>query len=191
MEETKEVISLLKEIKGSLRGIDISALSVALIAASSALAGTIITSIVQFLSSKTTSRNDLNKLTTQLKAELVSKQRQEWMDSIREKAADLLAEYDHVFELLTNKHYNNQDLLNQLHLSTSRKAIFIQLKLNPTKEPQKDVIDSIENLLLLFQSIMHDPSTSYDSDYDKCRIKYISSLNELFSNTWQRIKRLE
>ena len=191
MEEAKEVISLLNEIKGSLSSDNISALAVALIAAGAALSGTLITSLFQYLNSKKSAQHDLNKLNVQIKAELISKQRQEWMDTIREKAADLLAEYDHVYGLMTDKEYNNQERLHELHLSTARNAIYIQLKLNPKKDPQKEVIDSIESMLMFFQYVMHKPDENHDIDYDRCRKKYISSLNKLFSNTWQRIKRLE
>lgn len=192
MEGTELIISLLTDIKGQLSGGDgVSKMTVAFIAAGGALAGTLITSIFQLLNANVAAKNELSKLDAQLKAELVSKQRQEWMDSLREKAADLLAEYDHVFGLLTDAGGQNQEQLNKLHLSTARNAVFIQLKLNPEKDAQKAVIDSIESLLMLFQYVMYKPDENHEADYDRCRKVYIQSLNDLFSHTWQRIKRLE
>ncbi|WP_449286468.1 hypothetical protein [Marinobacter sp. PE14] len=192
MEGTELIISLLSDIKAQLsEGDGVSKMTIAIIAAGGALAGTLITSIFQFLNGKEAAKNERSKLDAQLKAELVSKQRQEWMDSVREKAADLLAEYDHVFGLLTDSDGQNQEQLNKLHLSTARNAVFIQLKLNPKKDAQKAVIDSIESLLMLFQYVMHKPDDNHAADYDRCRKQYIKSLNDLFSHTWQRIKRLE
>lgn len=192
MEGTELIISLLSDIKTQLSGgAGVSKMTIAFIAAGGALAGTLITSVFQLLNARVAANNERSKLNAQLKAELVSKQRQEWMDSVREKAADLLAEYDHVFGLLTDTMGQNQEQLNKLHLSTARNAVFIQLKLNPKKDAQKAVIDSIESLLVLFQYVMHKPDQNHDAEYDKCRKKYIQSLNDLFSHTWQRIKRLE
>ncbi|WP_417552234.1 hypothetical protein [Marinomonas fungiae] len=192
MEGTELVISLLSDIKAQLgEGDGVSKMTIAFIAAGGALAGTLITSIFQLLNGKVAAENERLKLDAQLKAELISKQRQEWMDSVREKAADLLAEYDHVFGLLTDSDGQNQEQLNKLHLSTARNAVFIQLKLNPKKDAQKAVIDSIESLLMLLQYVMHKPNENHEADYDRCRKQYIQSLNDLFSHTWQRIKRLE
>ena len=192
MEGTELIISLFSDIKAQLsEGDGVSKMTIAIIAAGGALAGTLITSVFQFLNGKEAAKNERSKLDTQLKAELVSKQRQEWMDSVREKAADLLAEYDHVFGLLTDSDGQNQEQLNKLHLSTARNAVFIQLKLNPNKDTQKAVIDAIESLLMLFQYVMHKPDENHEADYDRCRKQYIKSLNDLFSHTWQRIKRLE
>ena len=110
MEGTELIISLLSDIKAQLsEGDGVSKMTIAIIAAGGALAGTLITSVFQFLNGKEAAKNERSKLDTQLKAELVSKQRQEWMDSVREKAADLLAEYDHVFGLLTDSDGQNQE----------------------------------------------------------------------------------
>lgn len=192
MEGTELIISLLSDIKSQVAdGDGFSKMAIALIAAGGALAGTLITSIFQLLNARVAAKNERLKLDAQLKAELVSKQRQEWMDSVREKAADLLAEYDHVFGLLTDREGQNQEQLNNLHLSTARNAVFIQLKLNPNKDAQKAVIDSIESLLLLFQYTMRRPDENHEAAYNRLRKQYIRSLNDLFSHTWQRIKRLE
>lgn len=191
MEEGKEILALLAEIKTKMGEDNLSDLAVALIAAGGVLAGSLVTSIFQLITVKRSEKSDLVKLNTQLKAELISKQRQEWMDSVREKAADLLAEYDRVYAILTGKSYNNQDLLDKLYLSSSRNAVFIQLKLNPKKEKQKAVIDAIENLLMLFQCAMSKPDENHDKAYAEGREKYISSLNELFSETWQKVKNME
>lgn len=191
MEETKEIISILQDIQSSLGENGTTNITIALIAASSALAGGIITSIIQYLTTKHTEKSNIDALNIRLKAELVSKQRQEWMDSVRENAANLLAEYDHVFALITDKTQNNQDKLNELHLATARKAIYLQLKLNPKKPVQKTFIDSLEKLLMLFQYAMFKPDEDHSKTYDDCRKSYIKNLNELFEQTWKRIKNLE
>jgi len=137
MEETKQILVALNEISSTVNGEQISAITIALIAALAAIGGSFVTALFQYLHSKRSTESEFDKLKIQLKAEIVSKQRQEWMDSIRESATNLLAEYDHVFGLITDKTKDNQLKLNELHLSTSRNAIFIELNSIQKKQNKK------------------------------------------------------
>lgn len=190
MEETKQILLTLNEISSNINGEQLSAISIALIAALAAIGGSFVTALFQYLNSKRTSESELEKLKIQLKAEIISKQRQEWMDSVRESATNLLAEYDHVFGLIQDKN-DNQEKINELHLSTSRNAIFIELKLNPNKPEQKAVTDSIASMSNLFHRITLKTEENPSDSYDRLRKQYISALNTLFDETWRTIKNLE
>ena len=70
MEGTELIISLLSDIKAQLsEGDGVSKMTIAIIAAGGALAGTLITSVFQFLNGKEAAKNERSKLDTQLKAE--------------------------------------------------------------------------------------------------------------------------
>ena len=190
MDESTQIINLLSDIKNQLGDGGISNIKVALIASGGVLAGSLLTGLFQYFNSKLSSTKEYYRIQTQLKAEIISRQRQEWMDSIREAAKDLLAEYDLVYNLISDKSGNQAEII-KLFLSTSKNAIFIDLKLNIAKPKQKSVADSMLKLQMHLQK--HDKMQSADDDdiYQKLREDFIYSLTSLFSETWQRIKTLE
>lgn len=191
MEETTQILLALNDIRSSVSEEQISNITIALIAALAAIAGSLVTALFQHINLKHSNKSALDKLNFQLKAEIISKQRQEWMDSVRDSAANLLAEYDHVYGLIIDHGTDNQPRITELHLSTSRKAILIRLKLNPNKPVQKDVIDAIDSMAMLFHYASFKKDENHDHQYDLLRKKYLNSLNILFEETWGSIKRLE
>lgn len=94
MNDSAQIIQLLSEIKTSLLESDNVTLLVAFVGMVGVVVGTLFTGLFQMISSRIAAKNEQEKLLTQIKTEVITKQRQEWMDSVRNAAKDLLAEYD-------------------------------------------------------------------------------------------------
>jgi hypothetical protein len=191
MEGTTQIIQLLSEIKGSLANAGSSNLMIALVAAGGTVAGVLVGGIFQYLLQRGQSKAQGNQLKNQLKAEIISKQRQEWMESIRSAAKDLIAEFDLIYNLVSGQMGPAKEEIKSLFLTTSRNAALIELKLNPEKSTQKAVIDSLLELQMHLQRHTQRPTREDDAVYNELRTKFKGSLVALFRQTWFRIKKLE
>ncbi len=186
-----QIIQLLSEIKGSLADSGSSNLMIALVAAGGTVAGVLVGGVFQYLLQRAQSKSQAFQIKSQLKAEIISKQRQEWMESIRNAAKDIISEFDLVYNLSLSQSKPAEEEIKTLFLSTSKSAALIELKLNPEKPSQKSVINSLYELQIHLQRHSRNLVLENDEIYDELRKKFKCCLVELFRQTWCRIKELE
>ena len=101
--DTPQTIQLLSEIKSAIQASAGSKYTIALIASASGILGASIPAVIQYLNNKSNQKNEQDKMTLQIKTEIVTKQRQEWINSIRTAAIDLLAEFNLVYNHVSGR----------------------------------------------------------------------------------------
>src|SRR6266852_5564755 len=89
-----EVVDALVAIKQMLDAASNEKYLVAVVGLAGVLIGALSNGLFQIISARLSSAKEHQKLQTQLRADIITKQRQEWMDSVRDVAKDLFAAYD-------------------------------------------------------------------------------------------------
>lgn len=126
----------------------------------------------------------------EIKSELVSKQRQQWMDRHREACASFLSEYDAIVSDIGEDHRSQKEHLS-LYLSANEKANYMILMLNqekPTQEKAVQAIANIQNIITIYNEKGADIARQ---KYDVYRSDLIHTMNEVFNETWGKIKSFE
>lgn len=185
---TPEAIALLREIKNAVSENPNSKYYIAIIG----MAGIVIGQLIQLLIAKLNASNEQNKQKIALKAEIITKQRQEWMDSIRQAATEFLVACDTIYNSKMAPALFSDDKKVECALAALSKAHFIELKLNKNKKTQNNVIKSMHSLhsILSTNSIVSD-IPEFKSSYMKATVQFKDDLVALFNETWQRIKTLD
>lgn len=201
MESNQEIVNILKEIHSAVVNGGSTEIITSLIAVIGTLGGVLLGGIFQHYASKRNMQFEQNRLKLQIeadrkkqefqiKAEVISKQRQQWMDSLRVASKDLLAEFDMVYNFVSLKQGSQQEI-NELFKSSMAKAVFINLMLNPGKKEQKRITDVIEKTQNHIYAHSKRQSPEDDETYTELRTELLKSLTDLFTITWQRVKSLE
>lgn len=197
----QEVLSLLQEIHKEVSSRDSGTL-MTLIGVGGTLLGTTITGLIGWwsrrdalASQRLTFEQQLaaeqSRITLEIKSEIVTKQRQQWMDRIRECSSTVIAQYDMACNYLADQRERvDQQTMDALLQNAQEKTNFIVLMLNPDKPEQKEVRDSIEALQLHLQRRSRGGKAD-DSEYARLRTAVFDSLTSLFRLTWEKIKNLE
>jgi len=167
-----------------------SGLVTALVGMTGVVVGSLVSGTFQLLGGRASAKNERAKLDSQLKAEIISKQRQQWMDSVREAAKDMLTEYDLIYSFLQSGKAT-QERINELFFSSMTKANLIELMLNPEKANQQTVVTALLSLQTVLQCHAQKPTSDNDKSYNDARNTFKSSLQTLFRETWLKIKALE
>ncbi|MFA5180832.1 MAG: hypothetical protein WC405_05890 [Syntrophales bacterium] len=190
MDTNLETIKLLTEIKDGLKNSGTSVIVVATIAAAAAIIGSLVSSLMQYMNTKLNATNEKERQLTDIQVELIAKQRQEWMDSIRNIAAELIAD---VFLLYNEAHLgklqNNerQALLTRVVKNTS----YIDLKLNLKKDKQKRVSETLNAIKTEANAYLDSGGLSRSSKIISLVSEFKDALRDVFEETWQRIKKID
>jgi 3-dehydroquinate dehydratase len=190
MDTNLETIKLLTEIKDGLKNSGTSVIVVATIAAAAAIIGSLVSSLIQYMNTKLNATNEKERQLTDIQVELIAKQRQEWMDSIRNIAAELIAD---VFLLYNEAHLgklqNNerQALLTRVVKNTS----YIDLKLNLKKDKQKRVSETLNAIKTEVNAYLASGDLSRSSKIISLVSEFKDALRDVFEETWQRIKKID
>jgi hypothetical protein len=192
MLDSPEVVRLLTEIKRALEGGAGSKYWIAAIAAGSGILGAAIPAIFQFLNNRNTSRLEKDKFLTGIKAELIVKQRQEWINSIRNTANELIAEFNLVYNYAdgTIKKPDQADFT-KLYFEIRKKSYLLELYLNPNKPKQKRVVEALENINIALHIYCKDCSKENDTKYNDAHKELMNALIEVIGEAWQKIKKIE
>ena len=138
-----EIISILTEINNTLKNSS-PAWMPALFALVGAIGGASVVGYWQYKSSKLNANELKRSKELEIKSNVISKQRQQWMNEIRNTCKVFLSEYD-----LIIIHIGSHDLSDEehriLYKSASENATFLKLMLNPEKEHQKKASDAIDS----------------------------------------------
>jgi hypothetical protein len=189
------VLQALREIKVLLAGQQNSALVTATFGLVGVVAGTVATWLGQWILAWANGKREREKLKLELTADIVSRQRQQWMDSIRDAASVALAELDMVRHMLITHEQRPaeplQARLDELFMSAQTKTILIMLKLNPEKPMQRAVIEALKRVQDLVSLQALAPEADRDAEYSGAKAALMLTLQGLFQETWHRIKGLE
>lgn len=186
-----DVLQKLTEIKAALENLRSTAFLPALIGMLGVLAGSIVTGVFQYLTARRNSNNEITKLRAQLHAEIITKQRQEWMDSIREAACELLIAADTIYNGKCNAASITTDELTKASLELFRRVHFIELKLNPLKLNQQNIIISMRRVREVLKDDSRVSLEVFSEHYLTAISELKAALNLLFNDTWRSIKSME
>lgn len=181
-----EVVKLLNEIKIVLEGQGGLKYWPAIIGMFGVIIGALVTGSIQFRIAKINQSNDERKI----RADIVTKQRQEWMDSIRDAAVQLFLAWDIIYNAKTTNRISDQDK-DKAVLDALTNASIIRLKLNIEKDTSKHLYQKIVNLHKLVLTGNDLPQDEYRKQYlfDKAILEGV--FTELFNETWDKIKALK
>jgi len=181
-----EILAVLNEINTTLKSAG-SAWLPAAFALAGALGGATVVGYWQHKSSKLNVDSQEKSHELGIRAELISKQRQEWMDKIRDTCKVFLSEYDVLISNIEDKSLTQEDI-NRLYKSASENGSLIILMLNPEKKLQKKVIDIIHDI----QNVLGlEDQSKIDGEYDRLRDDLLDSLSKVFRVTWRKIKKVK
>lgn len=186
------VVQLLTEIKNAIEGTAGSKYLIAIIAASSGILGASIPTIIQFFANRRLAENEKERLILQIKADVITRQRQTWIDSIRNTAKDLIAEFNKVYNLADGSAKAiTKEEFDKLHFEVRQKMAYIELHLNPNKPEQKAIVDAMNSVNNALHRYAINRSEEHDAQYSQAMDKLASSLIVVFGLTWKKIKNLE
>ena len=155
-----------------------------------ALLGVFIAGLWQFLNTKINLKALNLSKELEIKSEIISKQRQQWMDQIRKVSAEFLAEYD-VIVCDMGKDLITQEEHDVLYKSANAKGNLITLMLNPNKESQKSAMQALTKIQSIVNVYEQKGIDVALKEYDEVRDKFAKELLTIFGETWKQIKRLE
>ena len=185
-----EVVDALVAIKQMLDAASNEKYLVAVVGLAGVLIGALSNGLFQIISARLSSAKEHQKLQTQLRADIITKQRQEWMDSVRDVAKDLFAAYD----ILYHKHSGYPvppDDSRQAFYDTLAKSSLIEMKLNAGKPTQKAIIDSMKKLQAIIEKMTAQNHHEFDGPYRETKDEMKNNLVALFQETWAKIKNLQ
>lgn len=185
-----EVVDTLNAIRQMLGSTSDEKYMIAVIGLAGVLVGALSNGLFQIISARQTSEKERQKLQTQIRADVITKQRQEWMDSVRDVAKDLFAAYD----ILYHKHSGYPvppDDSRQALYDTFAKSSLIELKLNAEKPTQKAIIDSMKKLQGIIEKMTSQNRHEFEKAYFEAKDEMKNNLVALFQETWKKIKNLQ
>ena len=144
----------------------------ALISALTALAATVVGPLVSFYTTR-----------LQIRATLVSANRQAWINALRDDLSELFAILTQGFALGTQE----TERRTRVALLTSR----IQLRLNPVEKPSKTLLDLIQKLQALTVQALDDGSVNADNERNFLALmnSAVSTSQEILKAEWKRVKK--
>jgi hypothetical protein len=181
-----ESLTLLKEIKASISDGPYTKY----IIAAFGMIGIILGQGIQLLIAKVNASHDRDKQKIALRAEIITKQRQEWMDSIRDAATEFLVACDTIYNSKTSPTLLSDDQKIESALKALSKVHYIELKLNKDKPLQGNSIHSMRALHNVLNSDFKTINL-FSVAYQKASSKFKDDLVAMFHETWGRIKNLE
>ncbi|GGG47441.1 hypothetical protein [Bizionia arctica] len=130
---------------------------------------------------KTTKEN----LNIEYKATIASKNRQDWINEVRHTLTEFLTSTLYLSNIENDKIDENNKFLEKLVFAKSK----LELLLSDSKTEQKDLIDSVENLLTLITNKSKEPN--FETKVRISRDKTIQVARTLFNIHWEKIKSLK
>jgi flavodoxin len=192
MHDSPQIIQLLTEIKSILQMSGGSKYMIAIIAASSGILGASIPAIFQYFNTKNTQQSERDKIKIQIRTEIVTKQRQEWVDSIRMSAKDLLAEFNLIFNHmkgLTEK--KNLEEQSKIFFGMQQKMFLIELYLNPDNPKHESATKALHQLYEALVEFNKDHSDANEETYNQSLDDFKVKLVAVFREAWGKIKDLQ
>ena len=185
-----EVIDTLNAIKQMLGATSNDKYMVAVVGLAGVLVGALSNGLFQIISARLASEKEHQKLHIQLRADVITKQRQEWMDSVRDVAKDLFAAYDILYHKHSGYPVPPNDSRQALY-DTFAKSSLIELKLNAEKPTQKTIIDSMKKLQVIIEKMTAQNRHEYEKEYLETKDEMKNNMVALFQETWTKIKNLQ
>lgn len=201
------VVRSLDDIKSLLAKQQGSGLITATVGLAGVVGGALVTMLGQHLNARFTSKQDRRKQLSQLRhdrakarfeltADIVSRQRQQWMDSIRDAASQLIADLDLARHLILAPGGMTEEQIAaryaELFMSAQTRTLLVLLKLNPGKPTQREVSDALMALHdFVSAQALGVAIANQNAAYAAARLRLVTALQALFGETWQRIKALE
>eukprot|EP01093_Parvamoeba_rugata_P002527 TRINITY_DN13108_c0_g1_i1.p1 TRINITY_DN13108_c0_g1~~TRINITY_DN13108_c0_g1_i1.p1 ORF type:complete len:156 (-),score=30.54 TRINITY_DN13108_c0_g1_i1:61-528(-) len=130
---------------------------------------------------KTTKEN----LNTEYKATIASKNRQDWINEVRHTLTEFLSSALFLSNIDHTEIDENNRFLEKLISSKSK----LELLVNDSKTEQKDLLNSVENLLTLVTNDGKDPN--FATKVRNSRNQTIKVARVLFNIHWKKIKNLK
>ncbi len=184
-----EILTILQETNNHLRNLS-PAWVPALLTLIGAIGGASVVGYWQLKSSKLNIDALKANKNLEIKSEVISKQRQQWMGEIRQSCKQFLSEYDLIISDLT-KNKLTQEQHDTLYKGASEHANLMVLMLNSDKESQQQAIAAIVDIQAILGDAGSIPPKILQEEYDKMRDRLIRSLQDVFRLTWKQIKNLE
>jgi len=154
------------------------------------LLGVFVGGFWQFCNSKINLKALSEAKELEIKSEVISKQRQQWMDQIRKTSSGFLAEYDVIVGDFSHDRLP-QGKHDDLFKSSNEKANLIILMLNIGKPSQEKAIKAVVGIQGIVQTFKDSNSVTAHKIYNAHRNDFTQALLVIFGETWQKIKRLE
>jgi len=123
----------------------------------------------------------------QFNASVLSVNRQEWINTLRDQIADQLADiarFPHEKSLL---HQNPAEYYERVH-KMSRCTTKIQLLLNPGEEDHRQLADLIRRTVLLLSKL---PEEEIGSQLSGLQTEIVSQSQKILKREWERVKQGE
>lgn len=154
------------------------------------LLGVFVAGFWQFLNSKINLQALSKTKELEIKSEVISKQRQQWMDQIRKTSSVFIAEYDVIVGDM-GKDKISQEEHASLYKSTNEKANLIVLMLNINKPSQKKAMKAITHMQIIVELYEREGAKVAKEKYDELRNDLTQALLVVFGEAWTKIKSLE
>ncbi len=191
MIDSPEAIKLLTEINAALHEQGFVKYFTPIIGMLGVVVGATLTGLFQYFNNRQILRSERDKINLQIKSEIITKQRQEWMDSIRESAVEFLSNCDLVMDHIANSGRPNEVDYYNAYFAATKNYHLLALKLNTRKPDQKHVID----LMVEVHSCMRIPNENeikiFKHDYNEKQENFRIALTDLFNQTWDKIKEIK
>ncbi len=182
-----EILSVLNDINSGLKDTS-PAWIAALIGVVGAISGAFVMGYWQYKSTKNNNLTERDNKRLEIKAEIITKQRQEWMNELRNTCKTLLSAIDLLVENYDETLSDNE--YNALYRSYSENGTLMILMLNSKKKKQRRAIDLIHKI----QNVFSDKNRSkedVDNLYGPLRDSLLIEFEKIFQKTWKKISCLE
>ncbi len=147
----------------------------AILSALAAVAATVIAPLVAYYTTR-----------TQIRANLVSANRQAWINALRDDLSELFELFTFLF-LLRPGTFNGEDGLKFIMEKRSKIRLLIiriRLRLNPTEKLSKALLDAITQL----QNVAQSMGSGSDAEFDKWMEATIANAQEILKSEWKRVR---
>ena len=144
------------------------------------LLGVFVAGLWQFLNTKINLKAQNQSKELEIKTEIISKQRQQWMDQIRITSSELLSEYDVIVGDM-DKNLKTQEEHSALYKSASRKGNLIALMLNPNKKSQKHATLALLQIQSIVDIYEQQGVEAALKEYDVVRNIFVKSPSSLIT----------
>jgi hypothetical protein len=161
-----------------------------LIMAITALVAVIISPIVTFAVLRRQIRTSLDIARVQITADLVSANRQQWINTLRDTLAELLA------LLWASSHASSQGAMNneQVYQANLRAGMMlnkIRLLLNPKEQDHSELIKVLPQILQAADSMQSIHSPASIKAFDDLESHIIALMQAILKREWERVKTVQ
>jgi len=165
-----EVLKKLNEIQVMLGESSVSKYMVALIGLGGVIAGSAVTAFVQLRVAKKHAEVEYDKQKRQLLADLVAKERQQWLDTVRKTTVDFIESCDTQYNARTTSDIIDEKDAMIAGLKALSSAHLLELQLDVEDAHQKTALRAIKRL---------HASVIENLEHDEYKKKYIENLTTL------------